>query len=147
MMPTPRRHPDRQDIKDEKPPGPLGGFFASVLARSAAKFANSQIQNRPLLDSKTEVNGVSGFANLHQKLCRRCFDRNRFTHLARARDSPMPRNFDFLEPVDPRDQWPLAIFVANALLIVALGISSLRTPVDAPRLADHRHRIARRLFL
>jgi hypothetical protein len=34
----------------------------------------------------------------------------------------MPRNFGFPKPADPLDQWPLAIFVAVVLLIVAVGI-------------------------
>jgi hypothetical protein len=34
----------------------------------------------------------------------------------------MPRNFGFPKPVDSRDQWPLAVFVAVVLVIAALGI-------------------------
>jgi hypothetical protein len=36
--------------------------------------------------------------------------------------SMMPRNFGFPKPVDSRDQWPLAVFVAVVLVIAALGI-------------------------
>jgi hypothetical protein len=105
-----------------KPPGQLGGFFASVFARSAAKFANSQIQNRPLLDSKTEFNGVGGL----RTYLRNCvgvvsIGTDLSPPCTRAR-SLMPRNFGFPKHVDPRDQWPLAIFVAVVLLIVAGGI-------------------------
>jgi hypothetical protein len=51
-----------------KSPGQLGGFFALVFPGRLPKFANSQIQNRPLLDSKTEFNGV-GESRTYIKNC------------------------------------------------------------------------------
>src|ERR1700687_735012 len=68
---------ERKDDSGQNPAGehsahsrPALGPFLCPRNRVLAEIGHSRFQNRPLLDSKTEFNGLSGTAKPHEKSCR-----------------------------------------------------------------------------